>query len=413
MPYDPIPAYPGAQAVTANNGSMKVWYITLQTMGKIRIQADVVSGTAAIGLELHQFTYPATSFVSRQTYIEMTLPVGTHYVGARSIPGNVTYKIWRKRIVRCPTGCVPASHMTQAIREMAANFHKKAGLPPPTEEDIRSITPQSAIHLIAPRPTPQQFRPRDVRLGPPPRSQRRIPTRPTVKPQVRPIMADGPPVRVVLTAGQNEAQFTTQIGAPGNYEFIVTPPALADQEVFYLSLLSDRGQTIQSSSEGRLVTTLSARTWKASLVVPRSLLRAPKVLNVWLKSVAPVSTREGLDNPPDGDGKLRVGAAVSVDLKHTRAKGQYSFDVQQAGKYRVTCVEVTGGGKTSPHANAPATLTLFDAGGTKVQGPSDPGAQVEADLTPGRWWVDVEVPDFHGRTTPRRYACGVARVATA
>lgn len=402
MAYTPIPAKPGVAGTTLPGANVNVYYITLQTMGTIRIEADVVKGTAAVDLELHLFTYPATSYTIKQTFIQAVLPVGTHYVAARSQVAGVQYLLWRNRITQCPSGCVAAAHMAGTIREMVANFHARAGLPPPTEEEVRAITPPHIAHLLDPHPA-----------GLAPEASRRLmPPVKTKSQPVRPLMPDGPVVRVVLTAAANEAQFSSDIIAPGNYEFKVGPPPVAEQDLYFLNLIDDRGRTIQSSSDGSLMATLSARIWRLSLVLPRNLLRTPRTLAVSLTKKDLPPQRPGLDNPPDGDASLLANNAVAVDVEDTRPKAQCYVDIAEAATWKFTCVEITGGAG-SPQADAPATMTLYDSAGVLTSGPTAPGVSFTASLSPGRWWVDLAVPDFRGRTTPRRYAVGVAKVSTA
>jgi hypothetical protein len=304
---------------------------------------------------------------------------------------------------QCPPGCLSAAQAAQALQELAANLHASAGLAPPTTEQVLTAIPGYARNLLAPK---SRTKPRRAR----------VPARGVITPLragPKHILPNGTPMRIVLTKAAPAAQLVVKITTPGIYEWSASPPPLSQQEVFYFTLLGDRGQILQSSDTGRLRAALTARTWTVSLFIPRPLLPSSKRLDVMLRRVGSLPTRPDLDHPPNGDGHVPVGTPLNVDIKHTHPKAQLSIDITTVAKYQISATEITGGSAVAPQANAPAVLTIFDSAGAQVAGPTAPKQPVQLSMVLGRWWVDVTVPDFHGRTTPRRYTMRVVHIGPA
>jgi hypothetical protein len=376
MSYPALQFRPGTDGTTLPNGAATVYSLQVANAGKFRIGADVFQGNAPIALELHLFTYPATSFIGKNSLIEAQLPTGTHYVAVRSVPGGVQHKIWKWRVVkpvRCPPGCVAVRKATGAARALAALRARLASSAPD-----RGARPGSA-------------RPRAGNAGPAP-------------PRPYSILPDGPAVPVGLGPRLRTATFSARILAAGDYEYTVAPPPRRDQELFFLSLLARDGTPVQASRDGRLSLHLTPGTWTVLFAVPAQFLHVPRRFSVRLASRTPPVLRPDLDNPPDGDGQVIVDVDTTVDIAHTRPRAQLRFEVPAPGRYRVTCTEVTTGVGPGGAPPAPATLSFHAADGAARAGSSGPGAALADDLTTGRWWVDVAVPDFLGRTTPRRYS---------
>jgi hypothetical protein len=400
MPYPQIPFAPASTSARAPlNGTPTVYAMAVQIPNRRhRIEADIIQGTVPVRLELHLYTYPATGFTIRNSFIEAVLPTGTHYVAASSQFGTgVLYRIWRQIINTCPAGCT-ASH---TLRDVIRAAHERLGMPPPTTDELDDLI--KAHVPVVPAPAPKARPQGQPKARPRQQAHQRDgdKTRDLAAVQVVP---DGAGVARTVASHSHTVVFMADIVADGDYEFSVTPPPLQGQEIYFLTLMNADQHMVARVAGHTLVAALAAGRWYYTVDVPPQFLAVPRTLVATLRPVTVFrSTRADLNNPPDGDGTWTLGDASYVVIYPKRRRAQLRVDVPRQGRHRFTCTDIT----TSATEPAPATLTLRDAAGVIKGTTTTPGSALEAVLTPGRWWVDVEIPDFHARTTPRKYRCDV------
>lgn len=111
MAYPTLTAPPGISGTPKPGAAATVYQFTVPRQVKYRVQADIISGSAPLTMEIHLFTYPASSFSVTSGSIVATFPAGTHYAAIRSSSGAVSdqhYKIWAKTATNTPAAPVGA-----------------------------------------------------------------------------------------------------------------------------------------------------------------------------------------------------------------------------------------------------------------------------------------------------------------
>jgi hypothetical protein len=109
MAYPILTAPPGVSGAAKPGAAATVYQFTVPRQVKYRVQADIVSGSAPLTMEIHLFTYPASSFTVTSGAIVATFPAGTHYAAVRSSSGAISdqrYKIWSRPTANTPTAPV-------------------------------------------------------------------------------------------------------------------------------------------------------------------------------------------------------------------------------------------------------------------------------------------------------------------